>query len=287
MLLSMQVTAMRNRRGFSLIELLIVLSTISVLMALLLAGIQKARDAANRLRCQNNLKQIGLALHAYHDRLGALPPGYSSAVGAANQDLGPGWGWGAFLLDDLEQANLRRQLDFARDITDLAHSAARQTYVAVFVCPSSVAGTALDLAELSLVIAPGGYAGMFGSNELEEDPGGGNGVFFRNSRVRLADISDGASNTLTVGERSHRGARTTWVGAVTGADSAAGLVLGDTRTAPNSPFADEDDFGSPHTQGAHFLLADGSVRGILNSISPAVWSALATRAGGEVHSDAN
>src|ERR1700756_2683862 len=113
-----------TRRAFTLIEQLVVIAITAVLIALLLPAVQKAREAANRVVCQNNLKQIGLALHMYHDNFGHFPPGYiwrpgipgSDPVMCPNQlgdptDTAPGWGWAALLLPYLEQDNLRRQGD--------------------------------------------------------------------------------------------------------------------------------------------------------------------------------
>src|SRR5215468_8583660 len=114
-----------SRRGFTLIELLVVIAIIAVLIGLLLPAVQKVREAANRMKCKNNLKQIGIALHNYHDRLGSFPLGFQTLLATDNSEIGPGWGWAAYLLDDLEQNNLKASIRFDKDIKDPLNADAR------------------------------------------------------------------------------------------------------------------------------------------------------------------
>ena len=101
------------KRAFTLIELLVVIAIIAVLIGLLLPAIQKVREAANRIRCQNNLKQIGLALHNYHDANNRFPPGYASGVASNGEDTGPGWGWAAQILPHMEQSPLANSIRYS------------------------------------------------------------------------------------------------------------------------------------------------------------------------------
>jgi prepilin-type N-terminal cleavage/methylation domain-containing protein/prepilin-type processing-associated H-X9-DG protein len=318
--------------AFTLIELLVVIAIIAVLIGLLLPAVQKVRESASRLRCKNNLKQIGIALHNYNDRMGSFPPGYASARGPNGpaDDRGPGWGWAAFILADLEQDNLQKQIRFDRDIADPVNASARTTVLQILLCPSDNAADRftvdalgdptlnystplVDVNGTPVEVAHSNFIGIFGSPEITVDPGfvlpdprrgiGHRGIFYRNSKVRITDVTDGTSNTLLVGERSSSLAYATWVGSVTGGqvppripdlynygpEGAPVLCLGHTGDAsdvsphtPNSPVNHVDDFWSRHTSGVNFLFVDGSVHNINNAISPAVWWALGTRCGGEV-----
>jgi prepilin-type N-terminal cleavage/methylation domain-containing protein/prepilin-type processing-associated H-X9-DG protein len=275
-------TTRRTRPAFTLIELLVVIAIIAILIALLLPAVQAVREAASRLQCYNNLKQIGLALHAYHDRVKHFPAGYVSGVTSTGQETGPGWGWAAYLLDDLEQGNLKRQINFGLDVTHASNAGPRNQVLPVFFCPSDQQIGTFVPDGASVSIAHGNYVGLFGDFEMEDNPGAGNGVFFRNSKIRLADIVDGSSNTLLVGERSSNLSKATWTGVLAGLDEAQALVLGVADHLPNDAAANHpEDFWSRHTQGVNFVFADGSVRPISNNIPVAVWKALATRAGGE------
>jgi prepilin-type N-terminal cleavage/methylation domain-containing protein len=296
---------MRLRRAFSLIELLVVIAILAILIGLLLPAVQKARESAARLSCCNNLKQIGLALHNYHDRMHGFPPGYQTQVAVDNSDLGPGWGWAAFLLDDLEQANLRRAIQFNQPISAAANANVRVTRLSVFICPSEVkSGTfvVVDSGGGSICsVARANYVAMNGVLGVTDDAFDNNGAFLRNRSFRTNEIADGLSNTLFIGERSSDMSDVTWTGAVTNgavpalhypapadqianAEGAPALVLahGSRDHLPNNPLVfDADATASNHVAGVNFLMGDGSVRLINSTINGITYEALLTRAGGE------
>lgn len=289
----MRLAPSRPARGFTLIELLVVIAIIAILIGLLLPAVQKVREAAARLQCKNNLKQIGLALHSHHDRVGWLPPGYQSGVLANGTETGPGWGWATHLLPDLEQDNLFRQISFTNAIGAASNASQRTQKLKVFLCPSDTEIGTFTVTGTPTVVAHANYVGVFGTNEPEDNPGAGNGTFFRNSKVRFGDISDGLSNTYIVGERSSDIALATWTGAIPGAtvplvrdpSESEGhffLVLGRGDHQPNARESHIDDFYSRHAQGLNCLFADGSVHSIGNNVNPQVWAGVQTRNTGEV-----
>src|SRR4051794_33654402 len=250
---------MKRRRAFTLIELLVVIAIIAILIGLLLPAVQKVREAAARLKCKNNLKQIGLALHNHHDRYGFFPPGYSTKVAANGTETGPGWGWAYHLLNDLEQNTVFNQISSTLPIGDPANAAARVQKLKVFLCPSDSEVGTFTTAGVPVTVAHANYVGVFGTNEVANGPDLGNGVFYRNSRVRIADITDGVSNTFIVGERSSDIALASWTGAIPGSkvpltrdptvtEDWYFLVLGHGDHLPNTPSAHIDDFFSRHAQ---------------------------------------
>jgi prepilin-type N-terminal cleavage/methylation domain-containing protein/prepilin-type processing-associated H-X9-DG protein len=301
-----------RRRAFTLIELLVVIAIIGALVALLLPAVQSAREAARRAQCANNLKQIGLALHNYHDAVGAFPPGLVSRPGSDGDNIGPGWGWATMILARLEQPGVYNATNFSLGIEFPDNSTTRLTQMAIFMCPSDASFlpvfTVVDATTNNTTpgapicdVASSNYPGCFGTGDPSDIPGRdrGNGLFFRNRSVRIAEITDGTSMTLMVGERSQNLSRATWTGAVTGAavpitelqaenglDPEGGDALVVSHTGeldgPNSKPAHADQFWARHPGGCQFAFADGSVRFIKERRPLAIFQALATRAGGEV-----
>ena len=295
-------------KGFTLVELLVVIAIIGVLIALLLPAVQSAREAARGVNCRNNLKQLGIALYLHHDVHKTLPAGWLGTTPDGRAPLAegpPGWGWTAKLLPYMEQTAVAKAIDFGRPIADARNSAAAQTVIPSLLCPSDGGpprfhlhgeGAAPDgpghdhAADLVLPSVPkSNYVGMFGTLEIEACEGlapgvlcTSDGVFFHNRALRLADISDGLSQTILVGERSSRLGGSTWLGAIAGAQEAFARIVGTVDHAPNHPTSHFDDFGSFHPFGTYFLWGDGSVRYVNEAIDLATYQAMATRAGQEV-----
>jgi prepilin-type N-terminal cleavage/methylation domain-containing protein/prepilin-type processing-associated H-X9-DG protein len=315
---------MQTRRAFTLIELLSVIAIIGVMVGLLLPAVQQVRATAQRLQCSNNLRQIGLALFNVHDHTGSFPAAYVSnlqAGTAASQvngdctwnEVGPGWGWGTFILSELEQGAVYSQFHFDLDIKDPKNSFARNVSLKVFTCPSGVntdpftvvdgnGNPLLDINNQPVTVAYGSYVGMNGApNGVTSDAFDNNGAFIRDQRLSVKDITDGTSTTIFVGERCSAMSMTTWVGAVQGSvvpdlkyndvpdqlanaegDSALVLCHGSLTHLPNDKLVfDADATSSFHSAGVNFLFCDGSVHCISNTITPSVYQALCTRNGDE------
>src|SRR5262249_39352737 len=160
-------------------------------IGLLLPAVQWMREAGSRLQCRNNLKQIGLALYHYQGREKTFPPGYVSATDSAGIETGPGWGWGAFLLYDLEQGPLQGHINFTLDIRSPAH-AARATFLPVFWCPSDHrvnVFTVFDSSGKPLAdVAQSNYVAVNGTAGVSLHAADNNGAFLRNQRMKATDI---------------------------------------------------------------------------------------------------
>ncbi|MCA9090404.1 MAG: DUF1559 domain-containing protein [Planctomycetaceae bacterium] len=279
------------RRGFTLIELLVVIAIIAILIALLLPAVQQAREAARRSQCKNNLKQLGLALHNYHDTHNVFPPGYlavttNTASDSWRSDKTPPpdsqFGPGMHTLPYIDQAPLYN-LIMARKMggapaapwhTDTGTgslSELAKTIVTPHICPSDPMG---GINTLMSNFGKSNYVPCGGSNTAPINTNG-NGVFFRNSNIGLRDITDGSSNTILYGEKSTRAPASpnNWKGALwmgqrnssaavpyAEYDSMTGFYSGQTWSYINANELYGRNFSSSHVGGAHFLLGDGSVR---------------------------
>ncbi|MDX1947431.1 MAG: DUF1559 domain-containing protein [Pirellulaceae bacterium] len=293
----------RNRivcppRGFTLVELLVVIAIIGVLVSMLLPAVQAAREAARRSACQNNLRQIGLALHNHHDTFGSFPPGWVESPTATNEC----WGWSAFILPQLEQSNLQDQLGVYRGtfFDQLSTNGAvvvpaARTKLKVFMCPSDTGftqpgnvhqnrqfnGNGFAASGQTAPFLPGvsNYAGVLGHRSVVNGVEN-TGAFYGDSQVRFADFLDGTSNTLIVGERDTFNCRAAaWVGIRnSGGSGGRGVELagGHSRPKLNQDTAAiswntvrvgcGEGFSSLHPGGALFLAGDASVRFIPDQI---------------------
>ena len=274
--------SVRKRHGFTLIELLVVIAIIAILVALLLPAVQQAREAARRTQCKNNFKQIGLALHNYHDTHSTFPPGWIGVLnGRSNPEGESGVAWGTMILPFLDQAPLYKEFNYSLPIDVAPNRDHLKRVLTVFQCPSDpqqpTFGT-IDRNGTGIELATANYVGVFGTVELhdcENAPGIppvtaqgqciSDGAFFHNSKILMRDFQDGTSSTLMVGERTTftdpaTGDKFygTWPGALPEVEEAIARIVGKTEEPPNKGDHPED-FGSSHVGGAQFILADGHV----------------------------
>jgi prepilin-type N-terminal cleavage/methylation domain-containing protein/prepilin-type processing-associated H-X9-DG protein len=312
------------RRGFTLIELLVVIAIIGVLIGLLLSAVQKVREAANRISCANNLKQLALAALNYHDDKKKFPTGLH-IVESINGRYANGTCWEVELLPYLEQDNLKRRWDHSDFHNNVAGdtNATTAQVLKVLLCPSdALPDPVVYIAWASYPYACGfygktSYGGNAGKQSFRPPFATRDGIFFQDSRIRIADVFDGTENTFLFGERSHfdpeydRLALTTgfgggsplsqfgrWANVFAGAGSLAEHLLSTAvpinYRVPAGTTAEEfqsltgagnirlNPFGSGHPGGANFAFADGSVRFLSETIPLDTLQALSTRASGEV-----
>jgi prepilin-type N-terminal cleavage/methylation domain-containing protein/prepilin-type processing-associated H-X9-DG protein len=311
-----------RRRGFTLIELLVVIAIIAILIGLLLPAVQKVREAASRMQCSNNLHQISLAAHNFHDANEHFPSGVNLPIAFVSGAVFPNnflyksgkignppvpnqfISWPEALLPYIEQDNLQKNLDlYGREYVNcLGPNSTGAQIVKIYLCPSDIMPNNVT------VYASRYYFGMnsYGANGGTRSWFVGNmttdGVFWINSRVRILDITDGTSNTFLFGERYHQDPAYTDIDTLGGwawanYDAPQDYILStpvpiNFQLPPGTPIGPpnyfEDNrvcaYGSGHTFGANFAFADGSVRFLTNASNSSLplLQALSTRAGGEV-----
>jgi prepilin-type N-terminal cleavage/methylation domain-containing protein/prepilin-type processing-associated H-X9-DG protein len=249
-------------KGFTLIELLVVIAIIAILIGLLVPAVQQVRAAAARLQCENNLKQMGLAMHGYHDTYKHFPPGFNNAAPGLN------WGWASLVLPWLEQRTMQQNLALSNTLTVNTYT---QMELPIFVCPSDPNSGPNN------PWFPSGYGrSNYPVNEQICDGG---------SKVTILQITDGTSNTIMIGERDTKdGIGVLWPGRDNGLPTTPpGVSVASIMGRPNWPINTKyaggttccaaDTLGtrfawrSQHSGGANFAFADGSVHFLSETIA--------------------
>jgi len=303
-----------RRRGFTLIELLVVIAIIAILIALLLPAVQQAREAARRTQCRNNLKQLGLALHNYHDTFSVFPPGclavsyagvaYSTPMSEPGRTaVAGGWGWSVFVLPFIDQSPLYNALNPNGNNFPVSPTPLTRTILPGYLCPSDPSGSivfspAMGGAGAGDGHAKSNYPAIFGStsvNYINTAATNTRGIFWYNSNTRIRDVTDGASNAIMVTERvwdggdseTRRGA--IWAGKCPGASTPlnSGNKYSNLVRAQNHPDwiikgANNNSAMSMHVGGVHFVLGDGGVRFISENTDGVIYQRLGQMADGEV-----
>jgi len=309
-----QVSRVR-RSAFTLIELLVVIAIIAILIGLLLPAVQKVREAAARMSCSNNLKQLGIAVHSYNDATGRMPYDMSPEAGnSATWGMGgTNWSWLAQILPYIEQGALYTQAGIPTNTLQVAYSITTPSplsaQIKTFLCPSDNAtqGPRTNAADLgSNAIGQTNYKGVSGKNwqwgDARWNPitgtngslnglASGDGIFYRGDglkKVKLTDIKDGLSGTFMIGEDvPERNQWCSWPYSNNAVGTCA--IYPNSKTTSNTFFAISDwpnvySFRSKHTGGLQFGLGDGSVTFVSESIDINIYRNMATMNGGEVAS---
>lgn len=273
-----------QRRGLTVLELLVTITVIAILAILVLPAIGSIRESTRRVQCVDHLRETGLALHNHHNSRRRLPAGWS-----VDSELESAYGWAVPILPYLGQSALADQIDVGHPVGNNHHDRVRRTSLEVLLCPSDIADPLFTLFEddeddehaesarigidfvpsAGLVDLPtANYVGVFGTLEPDDDIPApvGDGVFLENRSTRFRDFQRGMSVTFTVGERTMAQVPSTWFGVDMDGEDAAARLVGSALEGINNPLADECDFSSRHPGGANFLWGDGHVSFVTEQI---------------------
>ena len=277
----------RRRAGFTLVELLVVIAIIGILVALLLPAVQAAREAARRSQCSNNLKQLGIGIHNYHDTFKLIPPGAIDNATLTAEPTIPSWGWATRLLPFIEQNSLYQQLNpgvnrFQQVAT--ANLTLLRTPVLTFKCPSDTSNLMNENRRFPSLV-PGGPTEICKSNYVGSNGNAGDtGMFLKIGKtLGFNEVTDGLSNTFAIGERATK--------PKPNVPAFAALWAGRSRNPPdnqsNVQFSaifghtfyrmqdgvsitagafPEESFSSMHPGGAQFTMGDGAVRFVAETV---------------------
>jgi len=287
----------RGRNGFTLIEFLIVCSIIVLLISLFFPAINYARRASRKMQCSNSMKQIAIALQNYHDTKGAFPAGWISHAGTKGS---PGWGWMTATLEYAEQTGVAKSITQSESIGNPVNTGAASILMQVYHCE---ADRGLDVVKIrvrdlsnekgrllatKIQLGPSSYVGNFGSYRFDkcdtfspDQSCDGDGIFYRNSFVRIRDIEDGTSHTILVGERRSDGVRGVWSGLLPLGEHGPGRLVSHAAVTPNDD-SDRYGFSSFHLGGVNMVFGDGAVRFVRDEVDPQVFRAIATKNGDEL-----
>ncbi len=310
----------RCQTAFTLVELLVVIAIIAILIALLLPAVLLAREAGRRIHCGNNVKQIALALHNYHEFQLKFPPGQwfrGETDSTKPVDRASGWGWSAMILPQMEQSALYDELDMTFPLASPVNINLVRVPNSDFTCPSATMippdGVSIGQGSESFSISNPGmalsnYVGNGGDNPTSykspvyKSNQNRSGILMQDGPVRIANIADGVSNTLLLGETIHyRGIRSNtknfrWDPTLYGRDSADYGTADDSlalfrvgNRQPNPPLnvtgSLKTSYASFHEGGSQFALCDGSVRFIIDLVHVKLLKQLSSRKDGEFISD--
>lgn len=262
-------------RGVTVLELLVVVSSMTLLASLLFPAVHAARESTRNLQCANNLRQIGFALHRYHDAHQSLPAGWKREPSGRTA-----YGWASGILNELEEPSLQALIDTETPLDEVSNSVRAETPTA-YICPSDVGELSFPLyteigkhdehaqesTQVLVQLPRANYLGVFGTIDPDDVDGtSGDGTFVQRRGRQFKEMTRGLGNIVVVGERTTRKLPSSWLGTMMAGEDAHSRLVGFAYQGPNLDDADECEFDSRHAEHVNFLWADGHVSGVQNDI---------------------